>query len=57
MKSEPEYTTGIEQLVKTYRKSFQIPENKNHYSENDYKIAERKYLKFALESGQELEIE
>ena len=57
MKSEPEYTTGIEQMVKTYRKNFQIPENQNHYSENDYKVAERKYLKFALESGQKLEIE
>jgi hypothetical protein len=27
---------------------FQISENLNHYSEADYKTAERKFLKYAL---------
>ena len=39
---------GIKLLVEKYRKKFRIPENFNHYSEENYKIAERKYLKFAL---------
>ena len=39
---------GIKLLVEKYRKKFRIAENFNHYSEENYKIAERKYLKFAL---------
>jgi hypothetical protein len=30
---------------------FQIPENLNHYSKKDYKIAERKFLKYTLKRG------
>jgi len=43
--------TGIKLLVKKYRKKFRIAENINHYSEDNYKIAERKFLKFALGMG------
>ena len=43
--------TGIKLLVKKYRKKFRIAENINHYSEENYKIAERKFLKFALGMG------
>ena len=39
---------GIKLLVEKYRKKFRIAENFNHYSEENYKIAERKYLKFAM---------
>jgi hypothetical protein len=42
---------GIDLIVKKYRKKFQIPENINHYSEEDYKSAERKYLKYILKHG------
>jgi hypothetical protein len=37
--------------VEKYRKEFQIPENLNFYSEKNYKIAERKYLKYTLGMG------
>jgi hypothetical protein len=40
--------SGIKLLLREYRKMFQISENLNHYSEADYKIAERKFLKYAL---------
>ena len=43
--------TGIKLLVEKYRKKFRIAENINHYSEKNYKIAERKFLKFALSMG------
>jgi len=32
-----------------YKNIFRIPENLNHYSEKDYRAAERKFLKLALE--------
>jgi hypothetical protein len=40
---------GIKSLVKKYRTMFAIPENLNHYSEADYKIAEKKFLKHAIQ--------
>ena len=43
--------SGIKLLVEKYRKEFRIAENMNHYSEENYKIAERKFLKFALGIG------
>ena len=42
---------GLKLLVEKHRKEFQIPENLNFYSEKNYKIAERKYLKYALGMG------
>ena len=42
---------GIKSLVKKYRSIFEIPENLNHYSKTDYKIAEKKFLKYALYGG------
>jgi hypothetical protein len=44
-------TSGIKLLVEKYRKEFRVAENLNHYSEENYKIAERKFLKFALSIG------
>jgi hypothetical protein len=41
--------SGIHLFLKKYRSMFRIPENKNHYSEEDYKNAERMFLKHALE--------
>jgi len=40
---------GIRLLIKIYKNIFRIPENLNHYSEKDYRAAERKFLKLALE--------
>ena len=40
---------GIQALIKIYKKIFRIPENLNHYSEKDYRNAERKFLKYSLE--------
>ena len=42
---------GIKLLVEKYRKEFRVAENLNHYSKENYKIAERKFLKFALSIG------
>jgi len=48
MKERSLEVSGIILLLKEYRNMFQISENLNHYSEADYKIAERKFLKYAL---------
>jgi hypothetical protein len=39
---------GIELLVEKCREKFRCPENTDFYDENDYKEAERKYVKFCL---------
>ena len=39
---------GIKTLLEIYRNLFRIPENTNHYSDRDYRAAERKFLKYAL---------
>ncbi len=43
--------TGIELLLKKCREKFRIPENLNHYSAEDYRIAERKFIKYSLQEG------
>ena len=45
------HNSGIKLLVEKYRREFRVAENLNHYSEENYKIAERKFLKFALSIG------
>jgi hypothetical protein len=40
---------GIHLLLKKYRTLFRIPENQNHHSGEDYRKAERMFLKHALE--------
>ena len=40
---------GIKSLIKSYQALFRISENLSHYSERDYRAAERKFLKYALE--------
>ncbi|MBC8392178.1 MAG: hypothetical protein H8E17_06410 [Deltaproteobacteria bacterium] len=58
MKNETQGNSGIKLLVKKYKAMFRIPENLNFYSEHDYQIAERKFLKFALlEGGFEVQLE
>ena len=42
---------GIKLLVNECRKQFRIPENQNHYTENDYLSAEKRFVKFCLRQG------
>jgi hypothetical protein len=51
MDSCSESQGGLEGLVQKYRTMFRIPENVNYYSEQDYRNAERKFLKLLLERG------
>lgn len=39
---------AIEELHRKYRKVFRIPENLNHYSEEDFKNAERNFIKHCI---------
>ena len=50
-KPSPLEATGIDRLVEKYRRQFRIPENCDYYSEDDYQLAERKYLRFCLKRG------
>jgi len=49
MDKKSRYKSGIELLLKKYRKLSRTPENLDHYSETDFRRAERKFLKYALE--------
>lgn len=42
---------GMRRMVREIRKKFRIPENLDHYSEEDFQEAEKKYLKFCLHQG------
>ncbi len=42
---------GVKELVKKYRRHFHIAENVNHYSKEDYRTAERKFVKYSLGVG------
>ena len=42
---------GIRLFLKKYKELFRIPENLNYYSEKDYRIAEKKFIKYALRAG------
>ena len=49
MDSSSESRSGLQELLKKYRTIFRIPENVNYYSDEDYRLAERKFLKYLLE--------
>jgi hypothetical protein len=42
---------GIKQLVQKYKQEFRIPENTNHYGGEDFRLAEKGYVKFCLKNG------
>jgi hypothetical protein len=42
---------GIQLLLKKYKSIFRIPENLNYYSERDYRMAEKKFIKYELRTG------
>ncbi len=48
MSSTLNSAVGIELLVEKCREEFRCPENTDFYEEDDYKEAERKYVKFCL---------
>ena len=48
MGKENEVETGIRSLVEGYRDAFRIPENLDHYSDESYKFAEKKFIRYAL---------
>ena len=56
MKREQERKSPIQSLLARYRAAFQTRENLNQSSSQDYKNAERKFLKYALEQRR-IEIE
>ena len=52
MKRKSRDINGLQLLYKKYKQAFNIPENLNHYSEEDFRIAERKFLKWTLHRGE-----
>ena len=44
-------SSGKKRLIRQYRKKFRTRENLNHYSDKDFRAAEKKYLKFCLTRG------
>ncbi len=42
---------GIQLLLDKYRRKFRISENLKYYSKKDYPIAEKKFIKYALQKG------
>jgi len=48
VKSANNKNPGLIMLTRQCKEKFKIPENLNHYSEQDYKKAERKFIKFIL---------
>ena len=43
--------SGFKQLSDMYRKKFRVPENTDYYSKEDFKKAEKKYVKLCLLTG------
>ena len=56
MDKKSRYKSGIQLLLEKYRKLFRTPENLDHYSETDFRRAERKLLKYTIEQRR-IEIE
>ena len=53
MKKDSKENRGIKLLLKHYRSMFRVKENLNYYSSKDCKIAEKKFLKYALLKGKD----
>jgi hypothetical protein len=41
-------TKGIQLLMEKYKAMFRIPENLDYYSEKDFLIAEKKFIKYSI---------
>lgn len=46
-----DHQTGLCKLIRRYRRMFRVPENLNHYAPEDFRRAERGFLKYALREG------
>jgi hypothetical protein len=55
MRKNLKNTNNISLLIEKYKNMFRIPENLNYYSKRDFKIAEKKYVKYALTNGHSFE--
>ena len=51
MQKDDFQTTGLKLLINECRKNFRIPENLDHYSAEDLRDAEKKYVKYCLNGG------
>lgn len=51
MESQSKKNDGKKALIKKYRDFFRLPENLHYYSPEDFKEAERKFIKYALQMG------
>ncbi len=40
--------SGLKRLVERYRDEFRRPENTKYYSDEDYRLAEKKFIRFCL---------
>ena len=48
MNQDLQHSEGLKKLVEKFRKKFKQPENTEFYSKEDYKEAERKFIKYCL---------
>ena len=48
---EREIDKGLKLMVKQAKKKFGVPENIDHYSEDNYKKALKKYIKLCVLNG------
>ena len=48
MRKNANRNIGIKLLIRKYKGIFRIPENLNHYSNEDLKVAEKQFIKYAL---------
>ena len=51
MNEKLQRNTGIQRLIRHYKKIFRIPENTDYYSKEDYRISEKKFVEYALTEG------
>jgi|WetSurMetagenome_2_1015567.scaffolds.fasta_scaffold09021_4 hypothetical protein len=51
MKNNCGENRGIELLLQRFRKIFRVPENLNHYSKEDYLVAEKKFIKYSIKNS------
>lgn len=46
-----QYDDGLRKMIKNGKEAFRIRENLEYYSEEDFKVAEKKYLKLCVLGG------
>ena len=51
MRDDSHKRSGIRKLYEKCRKAFRVPENLNHYAPEDYKNAERNFIRRGFFTG------